>query len=61
MCAPADAAVGRRAGEYLRRYRNTHGVELGDALIAATAVVNGAMLWTRDRKHYPMKEVSFFD
>lgn len=60
MCAPADA-VGRRAGEYLRRYRKTHGVELGDALIAATAVVNGAMLWTRDRKHYPMKEVSFFD
>ena len=61
VCAPADAAVGRRAGEYLRRYQKSHSVELGDALIAATAVTNGAVLWTRNRKHYPMKELSFFD
>jgi predicted nucleic acid-binding protein len=59
-CAPADAAVGRRAGDYLRRYRKSHGLELGDALIAATAVAHGAVLWTRNRKHYPMKELSFF-
>jgi predicted nucleic acid-binding protein len=61
VCAPADAAVGRRAGDYLRRYRKSHSLELGDALIAATAVANDAMLWTRNRKHYPMQEVSFFD
>ena len=61
VCAPADAEVGRRAGDYLRRYRKSHGVELGDALIAATAVANRATLWTRNRKHYPMKELSFFD
>jgi predicted nucleic acid-binding protein len=61
VCAPADATVGRRAGEYLRRYRKSHSVELGDALIAATAVTNGAVLWTRNRKHYPMKELSFLD
>ena len=61
VCAPADAAVGRRAGDYLRRYRKSHNLELGDALIAATAIANGATLWTRNRKHYPMKELSFFD
>ncbi len=61
VCAPADAAVGRRAGDYPRRYHKSHNVELGDALIAATAVASGAMLWTRNRKHYPMKEVLFFD
>jgi predicted nucleic acid-binding protein len=60
-CAPADAAVGRRAGDYLRRFRKSHGLELGDALIAATAVAYSATLWTRNRKHYPMKELSFFD
>ena len=60
-CAPADAAAGRRAGDYLRQYRKSHNVELGDALIAAAAVANRALLWTRNRKHYPMKEVSFFD
>ena len=60
-CAPADVAVGRRAGDYLRRYRKSNSLELGDALIAATAVAHSAMLWTRNRKHYPMKELVFFD
>lgn len=61
VCAPTDAAIGRRAGDYLRRFRKSHGLELGDALIAATAAASGAVLWTRNRKHYPMKEFSFFD
>lgn len=59
-CVPVDAEVGRQAGDYLRRYRKSHGVELGDALIAACALVSGATLWTRNRKHYPMKELTFF-
>jgi hypothetical protein len=29
-------------------------------LIAAGAVANSAELWTRNRRHYPMREVSFF-
>ena len=61
ICVPADGAVGRRAGDYLRRYRKSHGIELGDALIAASAVTRDALLWTRNRKHYPMKELAFFE
>lgn len=61
LCAAADARVGRRAGDYLRRYHKSHGVELGDAIIAATAVATGAALWTRNRKHYPMKDLAFFE
>jgi predicted nucleic acid-binding protein len=60
LCVPVDAALGRRAGEYLRRYRKSHAVELGDALIAASAVDRGARLWTRSRKHYPMPELAFY-
>jgi predicted nucleic acid-binding protein len=60
VCVPIDTATGRRAGEYLSRYRKSHGMELGDALIASTAAGNGAALWTRNRKHYPMREFSFF-
>jgi predicted nucleic acid-binding protein len=52
--------VGRQAGIYLRQYRRSHGIEIADALIAATVAANRAQLWTRNRKHYPMKEVSFF-
>jgi predicted nucleic acid-binding protein len=59
-CAAIDAATGSLAGDYLRRYRKSHAVELGDALIAATAVRNRVMLWTRNRKHYPMKDLAFF-
>jgi hypothetical protein len=61
VCVPTEASVGRRAGEYLRRYRKSHAVELGDALIAASAVASGGRLWTRNRKHYPMPELTFYD
>jgi predicted nucleic acid-binding protein len=60
-CAPIDEEAGRQAGAYLFRYRRSHAVEVADALIAASAVLNGAELWTRNCKHYPMKEIVFFD
>jgi predicted nucleic acid-binding protein len=59
-CVPADAQTGHRAGEYMNRYRKSNALDLGDALIAAAAVLNGASLWTRNRKHYPMKELAFY-
>ena len=59
-CALMDEETGRRAGNYLQQYRRSHGLEIADALIAAGAVANRAGLWTRNQKHYPMKEVSFF-
>lgn len=52
----ARREIGRWAGDYLRRYRKSHGIDLGDALIAASAVVNNSTLWTRNLKHYPMQE-----
>ena len=58
-CAPADHETGFKAGAYLRQYNKSHGVELGDALIASAAWQNSAALWTRNRKHYPMKDISF--
>ncbi|MGB7759773.1 MAG: type II toxin-antitoxin system VapC family toxin [Bryobacteraceae bacterium] len=57
---PIDAGIGRRAGEYLRRFHKSHGVETSDALIAATAAVHGCSLWTRNRKHYPMRDVELY-
>jgi predicted nucleic acid-binding protein len=59
-CVPIDGETGRRAGDYLRQFRKSHALELGDALVAAAAVQNRASLWTRNRKHYPMKPLSFF-
>lgn len=60
-CVPIDAEIGRQAGMYMGRYRKSHGLQIGDALIASGAVSSKAVLWTRNRKHYPMKDVAFFD
>lgn len=53
----ADEQIARKAGEYLNLYRRTNQIELGDALIAATASMSGAELVTRNLKHYPMADV----
>jgi len=60
LCAAIDDDTGRQAGDYLRRYQKSHALEVPDALIAAGAVLRGAKLWTRNRKHYPMKDLSFY-
>ena len=59
-CVAIDAQTGQRAGVYLREYHKSHGIELGDALIAAAAAQHRAALWTRNRKHYPMHGPSFY-
>ena len=60
ICVPVNAEIGRRAGDYLKRYSKSHSVEIADGLIAATAAVHGAALWTRNRKHYPMRDFDFY-
>jgi hypothetical protein len=59
-CVPIDREIGNRAGDYLRTFHASHGVELADALIAASASVHHLQLWTRNRKHFPMKDLKFF-
>jgi len=59
-CIPIDIKIGQRAGAYLRQYAKSHHVELGDALIAATVSIHKLQLWTRNRRHYPMKDIVFY-
>ena len=61
ICTPITREIGRQAGDYLRQYKKSHGVEVPDALIAASAVASGPELWTRNRKHFPMKDVLFYE
>lgn len=60
QCVSIDLVIAYRAGEYLRRFARSHHVELGDALIAATASLHNLKLWTRNRRHYPMNDVAFY-
>ena len=59
-CSPIDEPIGTRAGQLMRRYSRSHGLEIADALIAATSIHRHAVLWTCNRKHYPMPELSFY-
>ncbi len=49
-----DLAIARLAGRFCRDFQRSHGVELPDALIAATAEIHGARLATRNLRHFPM-------
>jgi predicted nucleic acid-binding protein len=52
---PIDDAIATRAGALARHYRSSHpGIGLADYLIAATAVLVGAELWTQNPRHFPM-------
>jgi predicted nucleic acid-binding protein len=52
-----DEAIGRKAGDYLPEFGRSNHLELGDALIAASASLSGSQLITRNRKHYPMTDI----
>jgi hypothetical protein len=51
---PVSPELARAAGLYKRDYAKSHGVGLGDAIIAATAQAENADLNTLNTKHYPM-------
>jgi hypothetical protein len=49
---PVDRKVATVAGKLLSTYRNSHGMDPMDALIAATALVNEAVLFSLNTKHF---------
>ena len=57
---PISETIGKEAGRFLQKYSKSHNLELGEALIAASASTAGLSLWTLNKKHYPMPEVQLF-
>lgn len=53
---PVDERIATVAGRYLAKYRASHGLEPMDAIIAATASVNEAVLFTLNTKHFKFIE-----
>jgi len=49
-----DASIGQLAYNLLKEYAKSHGLRTFDSLIAATAIVRGFQLVSRNRKHFAM-------
>ena len=61
QCRDVSDAVGEIAGGYLNLFSKSHRLEIADALLAATARRHGLRFWTKNRKHYPMADLVFFE
>lgn len=56
-CLDINKEVGKWAGHYLNQFHKSHGMNVADATIAATAHVNRYTLWTLNLRHYPMTDI----
>jgi predicted nucleic acid-binding protein len=59
LCAPLTSLpvtdeIAKLAGSYLRHFAMSHGIDIPDAIIAATAEHHGLRLATLSVKHFPM-------
>ena len=55
--AQIDQTVVDIAGQLYRKWNPSHGVDVHDAILAATAKHTGGKIYTLNTKHYPMPDV----
>jgi hypothetical protein len=53
---PVTAEIVDAAGRLYRRWNPSHGVDVNDAVLAATAARTGGRIYTLNVKHYPMPD-----
>ena len=55
--APVTAEIVDDAGALYRRWNPSHGIDVNDAVLAATAMRTGGRIYTLNLKHYSMPDV----
>ncbi len=45
------------AGKFYRKWNPSHGIDVNDALLAATATETGGIVYSLNIKHFPMPEI----
>ncbi len=53
-CLPIGEEIAEDAGSFMRHFHKSHGIDIPDAIIAATAEHHGLRLATLNVKHFPM-------
>ncbi|MBT7974779.1 MAG: PIN domain-containing protein [Candidatus Marinimicrobia bacterium] len=46
------------AGEFYRKWNPSYGIDVNDAILAATVLQTGGRVYTLNTKHFPMPEVN---
>jgi predicted nucleic acid-binding protein len=54
---PVDQGRIDEAALLYRKWHPSHGIDINDAILAATAMQTGGRIFCLNRKHYPMPEV----
>jgi predicted nucleic acid-binding protein len=52
--APIDQRIVDAAGALYRRWQPSHGLDINDAILAATVMQTGGQIFCLNTKHYPM-------
>ena len=52
-----DDNIAEVAGQYMNLFRKSHGINAADAIIAASVQVREAVLYTLNKKHFPMNDI----
>jgi predicted nucleic acid-binding protein len=55
--APVNQKIVDLAGEYYRTWNPKNGMDINDAILAATAHLNGGKIYTLNNKHYSISDV----
>jgi len=55
---PVTQEIVDAAGALYRRWRPSHGIDVNDAMLAATVEATGGKLYTQNLKHYPMSDLA---
>jgi predicted nucleic acid-binding protein len=46
------------AGAFYRHWHPSHGIDVNDAILAATVAAMGGKIYTQNLKHYPMPDIA---
>ncbi|MBF0286846.1 MAG: PIN domain-containing protein [SAR324 cluster bacterium] len=52
-----DQEIVDKAGVLYRKWYSSHGIDVNDAILAATVMQTGGRIYTLNTKHFPMSEV----
>ncbi|MCP4367989.1 MAG: type II toxin-antitoxin system VapC family toxin [Deltaproteobacteria bacterium] len=56
--ASVDQQIIDKAGEIYRKWNPRNGTDVNDAILAATVLQTGGIIYTLNSKHYPMPEIT---